>query len=71
MDGFSVISLKLREMYRIITAGGDAELELVDSFDPFAEGILFSVRPPTKSWKNIVNLSGGEKVRCNQNNKPH
>ena len=92
---------------------GDAELELVDSLDPFSEGIVFrrggpqpdplqpaspsapppqpsrrrprpraaarpplsaalnpkpqnapprSVRPPKKSWKNIANLSGGEKT---------
>ena len=46
----------------MITLGGDAELELVDSLDPFAEGIVFSVRPPKKSWKNISNLSGGEKT---------
>jgi structural maintenance of chromosome 4 len=25
-------------------------------------GIVFSVRPPKKSWKNISNLSGGEKT---------
>ena len=46
----------------MITLGGDAELELVDSLDPFSEGIVFSVRPPKKSWKCIGNLSGGEKV---------
>jgi len=46
----------------MITLGGDAELELVDSLDPFSEGVVFSVRPPKKSWKNIANLSGGEKV---------
>ena len=94
MAGFNVIGLKLKEMYQMITLGGDAELELVDSLDPFsgvracggwavlprvvapitavllpsqrslgcAEGILFSVRPPKKSWKNIANLSGGEKT---------
>lgn len=62
MAGFSVISLKLKEMYQMITLGGDAELELVDSLDPFSEGIVFSVRPPKKSWKNISNLSGGEKT---------
>ena len=62
MDGFSLITLKLKEMYQMITLGGDAELELVDSLDPFSEGILFSVRPPKKSWKNISNLSGGEKT---------
>lgn len=62
MDGFSVISMKLKEMYQMITLGGDAELELVDSLDPFSEGINFSVRPPKKSWKQITNLSGGEKT---------
>jgi len=43
MDGFSTISLRLKEMYQMITMGGNAELELVDSLDPFSEGILFSV----------------------------
>ena len=49
-------------LLQMITMGGDAELELVDSLDPFSEGIVFSVRPPKKSWKNISNLSGGEKT---------
>merc|ERR550532_348863 len=62
MQGFSVISVKLKEMYQLITLGGDAELELVDTLDPFSEGINFSVRPPKKSWKQITNLSGGEKT---------
>ena len=62
MRGFGIITLKLKEMYQMITLGGDAELELVDTLDPFAEGIVFSVRPRGKSWKNIANLSGGEKT---------
>merc|ERR1712046_424462 len=62
MAGFAIISMKLKEMYQMITMGGDAELELVDSLDPFSEGIAFSVRPPKKSWKHITNLSGGEKT---------
>lgn len=62
MTGFSAISSKLKEMYQMITLGGNAELELVDSMDPFSEGIIFSVMPPKKSWKNISNLSGGEKT---------
>ncbi|KAG5676467.1 hypothetical protein PVAND_006299 [Polypedilum vanderplanki] len=61
-EGFQIISRKLKEMYQMITLGGDAELELVDSMDPFSEGIVFSVRPPKKSWKVITNLSGGEKT---------
>lgn len=62
MQGFNIITRKLKEMYQMITQGGNAELELVDSMDPFSEGIAFSVRPPRKSWKNISNLSGGEKT---------
>lgn len=61
-QGFNIITRKLREMYQMITQGGDAELELVDSMDPFSEGVSFSVRPPKKTWKNISNLSGGEKT---------
>ena len=60
--GFLVISKKLREMYQMLTRGGDAELEYADSTDPFAEGIVFTVRPPKKSWKKMANLSGGEKT---------
>ncbi|PAA62513.1 hypothetical protein BOX15_Mlig034484g1, partial [Macrostomum lignano] len=62
MSGFRIITGKLKEMYQMITIGGDAELELVDSLDPFTEGVVFSVRPPKKSWKSIGNLSGGEKT---------
>ena len=39
MEGFAVISSKLKEMFRMISMGGDAELELVDSTDPFSFGI--------------------------------
>ncbi|XP_056139343.1 structural maintenance of chromosomes protein 4 isoform X2 [Lampris incognitus] len=62
MNGFNIITSKLKENYQMLTLGGDAELELVDSLDPFSEGIMFSVRPPKKSWKKIFNLSGGEKT---------
>lgn len=62
MAGFNTIKMKLKEMYQMITLGGDADLELVDNLNPFSEGVIFSVRPPSKSWKNISNLSGGEKT---------
>ncbi|CAE6438850.1 unnamed protein product [Rhizoctonia solani] len=62
MTGFNMISSKLKEMYQMITLGGNAELDLVDTMDPFSEGVNFSVMPPKKSWKNISNLSGGEKT---------
>ena len=62
MEGFNIINSKLIEMYRLLTKGGDAELELADSLDPFNEGITFTVRPNRKSWKSMNNLSGGEKT---------
>ncbi|GMT05588.1 hypothetical protein PENTCL1PPCAC_27762, partial [Pristionchus entomophagus] len=62
MGGFESISTALRELYQMITLGGDASLELKDVIDPFIEGVQFMVRPPKKSWKQIENLSGGEKT---------
>ncbi|KJH49149.1 putative dGTPase [Dictyocaulus viviparus] len=62
MEGFECIGLGLKEMYQMITLGGDASLDLKDSMDPFSQGIQFMVRPPKKSWKQIENLSGGEKT---------
>uniref|UniRef100_A0A183C6U5 Structural maintenance of chromosomes protein n=1 Tax=Globodera pallida TaxID=36090 RepID=A0A183C6U5_GLOPA len=62
MEGFQQIATELRVTYQMITIQGDVSLELVDSLDPFAEGIAFNVRPPKKSWKQITNLSGGEKT---------
>lgn len=62
MAGMRTISTHLKQLYQLLTLGGNAELELVDSLDPFAEGIQFSVMPPRKSWKAISNLSGGEKT---------
>lgn len=41
MASFRKITIKLKEMYQMITFGGDAELELVDSLDPFSEGVNF------------------------------
>ncbi|KAK7520029.1 nuclear condensin-like protein complex subunit Smc4 [Phyllosticta citriasiana] len=62
MEGLTIIGQRLKEMYQMITMGGNALLELVDTMDPFSEGINFSVMPPRKGWKNISNLSGGEKT---------
>uniref|UniRef100_A0A8C7K9J6 RecF/RecN/SMC N-terminal domain-containing protein n=1 Tax=Oncorhynchus kisutch TaxID=8019 RepID=A0A8C7K9J6_ONCKI len=50
MAGFNITN-KLKENYQMLTLGGDSELELVDSLDPFSEGIMFR-----------FNLSGGEKT---------
>ncbi|CAB3359778.1 Hypothetical predicted protein [Cloeon dipterum] len=62
MAGFMIINQKLKEVFRMISIGGDAELELQDTFNPFLEGIAFSVRPRNKAWTQIDRLSGGEKT---------
>lgn len=47
-----IITNKLKENYQMLTLGGDAELDLVDSMDPFSEGITFRfvMMPYTKFW---------------------
>jgi structural maintenance of chromosome 4 len=57
-----VIASHLQQIYRLITNGGDAELEILDQLDPFSEGVMFQVRPKNKSWKQMTKLSGGEKT---------
>lgn len=41
MKGFSVISQKVKECYQMLADGGDAELELVNTLDPFLDGIRY------------------------------
>lgn len=61
MKVFVTVQAKIKEVYQLLTHGGDADLELVDASDPF-EGINFVVRPPRKPWRQISFLSGGEKT---------
>lgn len=62
MAGLNFIAKEVKAMYQLITNGGDAELEIKDNLDPFAEGILYQVRPNKKTWKHMSKLSGGEKT---------
>ncbi|CAB3401731.1 unnamed protein product [Caenorhabditis bovis] len=61
-EGFSIISTSVKEIYQKLTDGGDSRMVEKSGADPFSEGIQFMVRPKNKSWKNIENLSGGEKT---------
>ena len=61
-EGFELIANHVKQIYRLITNGGDADLETIDQLDPFSEGVLFQVRPKNKSWKHMSKLSGGEKT---------
>ncbi|KAL6120776.1 cut3 [Nucleospora cyclopteri] len=62
MEGYNKINRNLKEIFTLITFGGNAELDLINFLDPFSEGIQLSIMPPKKAWKIISNLSGGEKT---------
>ena len=48
--------------------GGTAYLSMVSSEDePFLTGISFTAMPPSKRWRQMEALSGGEKVGPLQN----
>lgn len=62
IDGFTVINKHIKEIFNLITFGGNAELDLLDYLNPFNDGIVLSIMPPKKAWKQVSNLSGGEKT---------
>jgi structural maintenance of chromosome 4 len=62
LEGIKKIGEHVKFTYQMLTLSGDARIDLVDKFDPFQYGVTFSVRPPGKSWKNLLNLSGGERT---------
>lgn len=62
VEGFNVINRNIKEIFDLITLGGNAELDLIDYLNPFADGIVLSIMPPKKAWKQVSNLSGGEKT---------
>uniref|UniRef100_A0A0N5C0M0 Structural maintenance of chromosomes protein n=1 Tax=Strongyloides papillosus TaxID=174720 RepID=A0A0N5C0M0_STREA len=62
LNGYTHILRHLKLIYQMLTLGGDANLELVNSMDPFEKGIRFCVRPPFKTWRDMSRLSGGEKT---------
>uniref|UniRef100_A0A0K0DY89 Structural maintenance of chromosomes protein n=1 Tax=Strongyloides stercoralis TaxID=6248 RepID=A0A0K0DY89_STRER len=62
LNGYTQILRHLKLIYQMLTLGGEANLELVNSMDPFEKGIRFCVRPPFKTWRDMTRLSGGEKT---------
>lgn len=37
LTGFRIINMKLKEVFKMLTVQGQAELELVDTMDPFSD----------------------------------
>lgn len=58
------VSLSPRVMWvQVHPMGGTAYLSMVNSEDePFLSGVSFTAMPPSKRWRQMEALSGGEKV---------
>ena len=71
MDMFACVSACIEETYKDLTRstkhpmGGSAYLSLEDDgAEPYLGGINFTAMPPTKRFRGMEHLSGGEKVGC-------
>ncbi|KAL1922042.1 uncharacterized protein VTP21DRAFT_10684 [Calcarisporiella thermophila] len=67
-DAFSHISQKIDQIYKELTKskvfplGGTAYLSLGDSEEPYLDGIKYHAMPPMKRFRDMEQLSGGEKT---------
>lgn len=67
-DAFNHIDQALKTIYTDMTKsskhplGGNAYLSLDDSDEPFAGGVKFNAMPPMKRFRDMEQLSGGEKT---------
>nr|KYP44260.1 Structural maintenance of chromosomes protein 1A [Cajanus cajan] len=68
MDAFNHISGNIDKIYKQLTKssthplGGTAYLNLENDDDPFLHGIKYTAMPPTKRFRDMEQLSGGEKT---------
>ncbi|ONH93283.1 hypothetical protein PRUPE_8G223100 [Prunus persica] len=68
MDAFNHISSNIDKIYKQLTKsnthplGGTAYLNLENEDDPFLHGIKYTAMPPTKRFRDMEQLSGGEKT---------
>jgi structural maintenance of chromosome 1 len=68
LDAFQHISGSIDVLYKELTQsashplGGQAYLSLENSEDPFLHGVNYTAMPPTKRFREMEQLSGGEKT---------
>jgi len=61
MKVFNGVNVNFKEIYKNLSGGGSAELQLENIENPFEGGLLIHARPPGKKVLRIEALSGGEK----------
>lgn len=68
MDAFKHISNNIDKIYKQLTksnthpVAGQAYLNLENDDEPYLYGIKYTVMPPTKRFRDMEQLSGGEKT---------
>ncbi|XP_010504281.1 PREDICTED: structural maintenance of chromosomes protein 1-like [Camelina sativa] len=68
MEAFNHIASNIDKIYKQLTKsnthplGGTAYLNLENEDDPFLHGIKYTTMPPTKRFRDMEQLSGGEKT---------
>lgn len=68
MEAFNHISSNIDKNYKQLTKsnthplGGTAYLNLENEDDPYLHGIKYTAMPPTKRFRDMDQLSGGEKT---------
>ncbi len=61
MEVFTAINDNFQGVYRQVSLGGQAYMELEDPEDPFKGGLILKAQPPGKKVTRLDSLSGGEK----------
>ncbi len=62
LDAFTTVQAHFERLFKILFAGGEAELQLIESDDPLESGLEILCRPPGKKPQVLTLLSGGEKA---------
>ncbi len=62
IKAFEIANQNFKSIFQQLSTKGDAYLEIENSEDPLAEGVLIKVRITGKKFLDIRSLSGGEKT---------
>ena len=62
LDAFDTVQAHFARLFKVLFAGGEANLQLIESDDPLESGLEIYCRPPGKKTQVLSLLSGGEKA---------
>ncbi len=62
LEAFETVKAQFERLFKVLFAGGEAHLALIESDDPLESGLEIFCRPPGKKLSVLSLLSGGEKA---------